>query len=170
MKKTTNKTFHTADGGINTLVLLRILIGLFFLIVGGQKLTGAHQNFLYVVQGYELFPDRFSFLESWAAFIVPWIELFGGVFLLLGLWLKRTLQVFLILAVSFIIVVGQAMIRGLPLEECGCFGEWFSVPLRGILFFDTILFAALGFLLIRLKQTARLSLDDYFSSQGRGQA
>ena len=63
--------------------ILRIIMGLFFLIVSTDTLLQPYQNFLYIVQNYQLFPP---FLEEIVARVVPWIEFFLGLFLILGLW------------------------------------------------------------------------------------
>lgn len=164
MKKAVSKILRS--NGINILACLRIILGLVFVISGGEKLIGPYQNFLYVVQSYALFPEGLAFLEAGAAGIVPWVEFLTGVFLVLGLWLKKTLYVFFSLLVCFIVIVGQAMIRGLGVEECGCFGGLFSLPLWGVLFFDSSLLILTAVCLAGLKRTAWLSLDNYFTRDG----
>ena len=143
----------------NIFVILRILIGLLFLVSGGEKLLSHYQNFLYVVQSYELLPSQ---AEEWVARIMPWCELFAGLFLVLGLWLRAALQGAMILFCIFIFVVGQALIRKLAVTECGCFGELISFPLPVILMMDSTLLAISGILLLRLEKTSSLSLDNYF--------
>jgi uncharacterized membrane protein YphA (DoxX/SURF4 family) len=68
---------------------MRVIVGALFIFSGGEKLMSAYGNFLYVVQGYEMFP---SYLEKLIAHVVPWVEFFLGVFLVLGLWLRVTLK------------------------------------------------------------------------------
>ena len=101
--------------------LLRIIIGSIFIVSGLGKLLSSYQNFLYVVQAYQLLP---SWGEVLVAHIFPWIELIVGVFVLLGLWTIWGLRGAMVLFGVFVVVVGQALIRGLSLASCGCFGEW----------------------------------------------
>ena len=144
---------------INIFLVLRILIGLLFLISGAEKLINPLQNFLYVVQSYELLPSR---AEGWVAHLMPWCEFFVGLFLVLGLWLKNALRATLILFCVFIFVIGQALIRKLAVTECGCFGELISFPLPVTLMMDSTLLAISGILLLRLDKTSSFSLDNYF--------
>ena len=80
------------------LVVLRILVGSIFVVSGFEKAIGPYQNFLYVVQSYEFLPTT---LEEIVARALPWIEIFLGVFLISGLWLKWMLRSALILFAMF---------------------------------------------------------------------
>lgn len=141
------------------LVFIRITLGLFFLLMGGSKLLAPYQNFLYVIQNYQVFSPP---LDELAARIVPWIEFFLGLFLLIGLWLKPTLIVLLTMISGFLVILGQAMIRKLPITSCGCFGEWLSVPMPVMFLIDSSLWLFTFFMLRRLSQTSQVSLDNYF--------
>ncbi len=136
-----------------------MILGLFFLVVSTEKLFEPYQNFLYVVQSYQLFP---GFLEEAVARIVPWIQFFLGLFLVLGLWVKRMLQGLAVLMIGFLIVVGQALVRKLPLDECGCFGSLISIPPRNTFLFDCTLLVFTIMLLRHVLETSRWSLDAYF--------
>ena len=143
-------------------VFLRILIGGFFVWVGVDKIMEPHQNFLYVVQGYQLFPDV---LEDMVAWVMPWVEFFMGLFLVLGLWLKWTLRGFLLLISAFIIIILQALIRKLPIKFCGCFGGLFSSDIRHTLLIDICLWLLVLVMSRWLDTVSVLSLDRYFSSE-----
>ena len=144
---------------INPFVVVRILIGIVFIVSSSEKLIGPYQNFLYVIQNYQLLP---AFLENAVARLFPWIELFVGVFLLLGLWLKLVLRAALVLLMIFIVVVAQALIRHLDITECGCFGGLVSVPPVKVMIFDSILLSFTALLLFRFQRTSVFSLDQYF--------
>ncbi|MCK5581596.1 MAG: DoxX family membrane protein [Candidatus Omnitrophica bacterium] len=145
--------------GFNIFIFLRVTIGGFFVLVSVDTLMGPFQNFLYVVQAYEIFPD---IVEKGVAFIVPWVEFFLGVFLVIGLWTRNALKGLLVLVTGLIGVVSSAIIRGLPLDDCGCFGELFSVSLKGTLLIDIALFVFVGLMLVNLAKTSLLSLDQYY--------
>ena len=147
---------------INIFVVCRIILGFFFLGSGAEKIIEPYQNFLHVVQSYALFP---VFVEEIVARVIPLIEVVLGAFLLSGFWLKWTLRAFLVLVASFICVVSQAMIRGLPIDECGCFGELISLPLYGIVILDGSIFLVLRYLLVKIKYTKQLSFDAYFEAK-----
>ena len=145
---------------IKFLVCVRILFGCLFIVSGFEKLIGPYQNFLYVVQSYEFLP---TLLEEMVARTLPWIELFLGVFLVVGLWLKWALRSIGMVIFLFILIVGQALLRKLPIDECGCFGSLISLPLAGVLIFDGTLFLITGLLIKQEKHTRFCSLDQHFS-------
>ncbi len=144
---------------MNLLFFFRVGFGILFIISAGQKLIEPYQNFLYVVQSYSILPPV---LEDLTARMMPWMELFLGVFLVLGLWLKQSLQGSLALVFIFLCVVGQALWRQLPIGECGCFGELITLPLHGVLILDSSLFLLIAILIKNVDKAGWLSLDRYF--------
>ncbi len=141
------------------LFVLRILIGGFFFVVGFDKIMHPYQNFLYVVQAYQLFPE---FLEEIVARIFPWMEFFLGLFLLLGLWLKWTLRSFLLIISAFLLMIAQALIRKLPIDNCGCFGGLFSSKIQHTFALDACLWVMVSLMLKHIVDTEKWSLDRYF--------
>ena len=146
----------------NINVVLRIFMGIFFAVVAVEKLLTPYENFLYVIQGYDIVPP---FLARLAALTVPWVEFFLGVFLVLGLWLKQVLRFLLLLNGAFILLLGQALLRNLPMKDCGCYGELLSIPLHVSILIDIGLFLTAGGLLKYCSRTACMSLDRYFEAK-----
>ncbi len=144
---------------MNLFVLLRFFVGILFVVSGFEKLIHPYQNFMYVIEGYDFMPPE---LAEWTARLMPWMELFLGVFLVLGLWIEKMLNGTLALVTLFISVVAQALIRKLPIDECGCFGELFSLPLPAVILFDSVVWFIILNLLIRIDKTRSWSLDQYF--------
>jgi uncharacterized membrane protein YphA (DoxX/SURF4 family) len=140
-------------------ILFRIIIGSIFIVSGLGKLLSPYQNFLYVIQAYQVLP---SWAEALTAQIFPWIELFTGVFVLLGMWTSWSLRGALVLFGVFVVIVGQALIRGLPLETCGCFGEWVHLKLQTVIIIDSASLLLTLLLLYNIVQTRKFSLDSYF--------
>ena len=70
-------------------ILLRVIIGGVFIFSGLGKLLSSYQNFLYVVQAYQLLP---SWGETLVAQVFPWVELIIGTFVILGLWTHWSLK------------------------------------------------------------------------------
>lgn len=138
---------------------LRILIGSIFLVSSLGKLFSPYQNFLYVIQSYQVLP---SWGEVLTAQIFPWIELIIGVFVLLGLWTHWSLKGALISFGIFVVVVGQALVRNLPLESCGCFGEWIHLKPQTVIIMDSLSILLTFVLLRNLSHTKKFSLDSYF--------
>ncbi len=146
----------------NIVVIARILLGTIFIVSGIEKLLSPYQNFLYVIQNYEVIGPPWD--EITAKFF-PWLEFLSGLFCFLGLWLRQALTGALVLLTVFIGVVGQALIRQLPIVECGCFGSLFSIPLEAVLVMDSSLWLLSSWLLSRIPQASRFSLDEYFGTK-----
>ena len=148
---------------INFLFLARIAIGLVLCLSGFIKLTEPYQNFLYDIQQYSLFS---SGVETFIAQTVPWVEFFVGVFLLLGLWIRVIVPCAFLIFVSFVLIILQALLKGISLDSCGCFGEMIAVPSRVMMLFDLVVCVFL-FLMIRCyERTSVLSLDRWLSQGG----
>ena len=139
--------------------ILRVVIGSIFIVSGLGKLLGPYQNFLYALQAYQVLP---SWAEVLTAQIFPLIELIIGLFVLLGLWTSWSLRGASVLFGAFVVVVGQALIRGLPIESCGCFGEWVHLKLQTIIVMDSVSLLLTLLLLRNIPQTRKFSLDSYF--------
>ena len=138
---------------------MRIWIGIIFVLSGTQKLLEPYQNFLYVIQSYQVLSHPW---DTVAAIIFPWVELILGIFTILGLWTRWALRGLLLLTTVFMAVVAQAIVRNLPIKECGCFGEALSFPLPTTLFLDSVLWVYVAFLIIRLERTNGFSIDTYY--------
>ncbi|MBI3617024.1 MAG: DoxX family membrane protein [Candidatus Omnitrophica bacterium] len=137
-----------------------MVIGGIFVVSGFEKLIGPYQNFLYVIQNHSFLP---LFLAEFVARVLPWIEFCLGIFLVLGLWLRWTLRAVMALLLMFMAVVIQALIRNLPIGECGCFGALISFPLPVILAFDTTIFVLAWVLSFRRKEAECCSMDRYLA-------
>ncbi|MFA5059758.1 MAG: MauE/DoxX family redox-associated membrane protein [Candidatus Omnitrophota bacterium] len=144
------------------LALARIFIGCVLIVSGFEKLISPIENFLYVVQSYEIGNPIFNDVASQA---VPWIELFTGVFLVLGLWIHFSLRLAWFLFLGFILMVMQAIWRGLPLDECGCFGSIVSISPALIIVLDTTTLVVLTLLKISPEKTSQFGLDRYFQKK-----
>ncbi len=139
--------------------LLRILIGLIFVISGAEKLIWPWQNFLYVLQSYELLPPG---MDAAVAHIFPWVEFLVGLCLVLGLWIAPALKITLTMFAVFILTIAQALIRHLPIDECGCFGALLSLKPQHTIVMDSLFFLLLVWALKNVKAVERFSLDGWF--------
>ena len=141
------------------------MLGGFFTVSGFEKLVAPYQNFLYVVQSYDFL--RVPLLEEAVAMVFPWCEFFIGIFLVLGFGLKWALRAVSILLLVFLVTVGQAMIRRLPLEECGCFGDMISFPLPVVLMMDTVLLLLVRWMSRRIADASVFGLDRHLQKHER---
>lgn len=95
----------------------RLAIGGLLLVAGGLKI-GHPVALAAALAGYRLLP---SGLVAGVAIVLPFFEVFVGLYLLVGLF---TRIVACIAAVMFLIyagAIGSAIVRHLPVN-CGCFG------------------------------------------------
>ncbi|MCR4416618.1 MAG: hypothetical protein NUV92_02565 [Ignavibacteria bacterium] len=100
------------------LEFIRIALAFLFIFSALEKFKSI-ENFALSVDAYQIFP---AFIVNLIAFLIPWLELFIGFGLLFKYKLKANLILYLILMISFTILVFIAMLKGLDID-CGCFGE-----------------------------------------------
>ncbi len=102
------------------LLVMRIFLGAVFIYSGWGKLIAPIENFIAAIEGYHFLKQPFV---SIVAFLLPWLELIFGTFLVLG-YLTRASAAFLgaFLAV-FIFLLSRGLMLHLPISECGCFGS-----------------------------------------------
>jgi uncharacterized membrane protein YphA (DoxX/SURF4 family) len=140
-------------------ILLRIAIGIILAAAGLGKLLSPYQNFQYVIQAYQIVP---SWAETFVAQTFPWVELFIGAFLILGLWTRWAVAGALGSFSIFVVVVGQALVRGLPLENCGCFGELVHIKPQFVVALDSAGLAVNALLLAHITDAKKFGLDARF--------
>ncbi len=135
---------------------LRIATGLIFVVSGFIKLMQPYQNFLATVQSYEILNGEPAVL---LAKTMPWAEFIVGMFLALGLWSRASMFILWIFNSVFIGVLGYALIRKLPIQECGCFGESFSLKPSQTLGLDIGLWLLFLFMAAYFEAARSFSLD-----------
>jgi len=145
----------------------RIALAGIFLVSGGEKLLSPRENFLFVIQNYQVVP--YPFLEQAVALVFPWLEFAVGGLLLLGLWTRAALWAAAMMSTAFIVIVGQAIIRNLAISSCGCFGDLVKVPLPVIIIMDSVILLTAMLLLKNIRATVILSLDEWCERRGSGQ-
>ena len=103
---------------IKPVQITRIVIGCLMLWAGLAKIANL-QDFLVSIYGYELpLPELTLRL---AAIILPWLEILCGIALITGIWQQEFLSLLSLIGLMFILITGQAWVRGLDIS-CGCFG------------------------------------------------
>lgn len=119
------------------LLLLRVFTGGIFIYAPLDKIVHA-QGFADSVWNYHMLPQ--VLINLWALWL-PWLELFAGVLILLGIWSIEATVLVNLLYVAFLVALGQGLARGINFE-CGCFStggkgaaaSW-STILRDVWFF-----------------------------------
>lgn len=96
--------------------VFRWILGLIFIYASIHKITDPIA-FSEVIYNYRIMPDM---LVNFFAIWLPWLELFVGLSLIIGIFIKGGSLIISILSIAFTIVVGTALFRGLDIS-CGCF-------------------------------------------------
>ncbi|MEW6068127.1 MAG: MauE/DoxX family redox-associated membrane protein [Nitrospirota bacterium] len=114
ISKIKNIFFHR---GIS-IFLLRIFLGLMFVYASIHKINNP-VDFSQIIAKYEILP-------FWAinitAIILPWLELWIGILLIMGIFVRSCAIIQCGLLVVFILSIGFNIVRGLDFY-CGCFPE-----------------------------------------------
>jgi len=101
--------------------LVRLWLGSVFTYSAFLKLVEPSANFQGILTEYGIFP---SFLIVPVAFAFPWIEVFIGVFLILGYYPKWSALASFVLSFSFLFLFFITYVKvGTFPEHCGCFGD-----------------------------------------------
>ncbi len=116
----------------------RWVLGAAFIYASYHKIMEPAQ-FAKVIYGYYLFP---AFTINFIAIVLPFIELFCGLALVLGIYPRSAALVINFLLIAFIVALSINLIRGQEFD-CGCFsfserGYTYSVRetlIRDIVFF-----------------------------------
>jgi len=101
----------------------RVALGGVLIFAGIAKLPYP-STLIWEINQYHILPHS---LATVYGFVLPPLEIALGVFLVLGLFLRISASVSTLVVVSFIIAKIGALVRGLDISICGCFGP--AVPL-----------------------------------------
>lgn len=134
------------------LTILRVVLGAAFAFSGYLKLIHPPEEFLAVILKFEIVGGQAARLLSVG---LPWVEWVFGIFLIVGLWTRFAGGVLWALNTVFTAVLASVLLRRLPLESCGCFGERFALPVWTTLLIDLALWA--GFCVMILGMSKRRS-------------
>jgi len=140
------------------LLITRFVTGSLFVIAGWSKLSRPVQEFQYVIESYQIFPN---FVIPVMAHVVPWVEFILGAFLILGYLRRLSAGILSVLCAGFIGLLTSAVVRGIDLGNCGCFGESIHLTPLQALGVDTCLLIALLYLVMNKKRV--LDLDEWLT-------
>ena len=145
--------------------ILRLCVGALFVYSGYSKLMEPSANFIGAILGYQIVDARTA---SWLAVVLPWTEFVAGVFFILGIWFQTALYALWSLNLVFLAAISSALIRHIPIKDCGCFGEGaHAFPIQATLALDILLFAVFFWMNRNKGSAAGLSLDRWFLGGGR---
>jgi uncharacterized membrane protein YphA (DoxX/SURF4 family) len=135
-------------------LLARLAVGGVFIYSGAVKALSPAEEFAYAIEGYRVLGAQYSL---WAANVMPWLELYAGVFLVAGVFTRLSALCTGAMLLGFEALLGQAWARHLPVTSCGCFGSSGSNSI-GHEFAQNILLLALAWAAFRYG--GRLSADE----------
>jgi len=104
----------------------RIALGGIFIFAGQAKMfpIANVDTLIWEINQYDILPHQLATAYGW---VLPPLEILIGVLLIAGIFLKTSAVLSGLITISFIIAKAEAMIRGLDISICSCFGP--AVPL-----------------------------------------
>ncbi len=105
----------------------RWVLGVVFIYASIHKILDP-AAFAQAVYNYQILPDG---LVNLAALVLPWVELFLGIFLIAGLWMPGAAVISTFLFLIFMAALSYNIARGLDIS-CGCFSTAPSEEAAGI--------------------------------------
>ncbi|UCE84150.1 MAG: DoxX family membrane protein [Deltaproteobacteria bacterium] len=134
-----------------TALVARVILACVFIVASLDKIKHP-DSFAEAVFNYQLLPDvAVNLVAIW----LPWLELVGGVLLLLGIWVRGSIVVLSGLMVVFLGALGVNLARGLDIH-CGCFISDSADPITVLTLFRDGFFLLLGLYLFWLYQIRRV--------------
>ncbi|HNW43181.1 MAG TPA: DoxX family protein [Elusimicrobiales bacterium] len=100
-------------------LLARLAVGGVFVYSGVIKALASPEEFAYAIESYKVIGAAPAL---WAAYVVPWVELYAGLLLAAGVFTRWSGLFTGAMLVFFELLLAQALLRGLPVTSCGCFG------------------------------------------------
>ena len=138
----------------------RIALGGLFIFAGVTKLLHL-STFVWEVEQYHILP---SSLATAYGYVLPGLEIALGTLLLLGLLLRISASVSILVLISFFIAKCLALARGLDISVCGCFGPAVPLLVPYSLALDVVLLAFAFQILFRRQDF--LALGPWLSRKG----
>ncbi|MBI5244477.1 MAG: DoxX family membrane protein [Elusimicrobia bacterium] len=136
----------------------RFLLCAVFLVSGLHKTLAPAEEFAAVIEAYQLLPA--DVLLPFAH-LVPFAELLLAFSLAAGFLTRLSSAASGALSLMFFIALGSTLARGIPLENCGCFGSIHLTPAQAMTVDVCMMaLAAVAF----LRGRSRFSLDAWIES------
>lgn len=139
-------------------IIERVVLGSVFIFAGVAKIPNI-KSLIWEMQQYQLVPAS---LVPIVSYILPYFEIVLGVLLILGMLPRLAALGSSVLLLAFTIAKVSAMIRGIDLETCPCFGASVALHSTDSLILGIVLFVLSLHLLIFGKNF--FSLDTLISA------
>ncbi len=143
-------------------LILRLLVGGTLVFSGVTKLP-VHSDFVEIVNSYQILPE---ILGTVYALILPWAEFVLGAYLFLGILVRPSAFVSVLMAISFT-VANVISILGGEKYCSSCFGEAVILPTPFSLAIDVLIILAGVYLVIKGNKEPLLTFDNRFTRRQR---
>lgn len=100
-------------------VLARLIPAAVLFYAGYLKLSAPPEEFAYAIESYKVVPPQAAILIARG---FPWFEVYLGSLLFVGLFQQIMSRLAILVFLGFEGLLVQAVIRGLSVTDCGCFG------------------------------------------------
>ncbi|MBU0618511.1 MAG: DoxX family protein [Planctomycetes bacterium] len=109
-------------------LIARLVVGALFIYAASGKISDP-MKFAEEVRAYELAPIMTT---NAIAITLPWLELFAGVLLIVGLWRTEARLLIFLMMIGFTFGKISVEVRGMDIN-CGCWGsDWLESTFRGV--------------------------------------
>jgi uncharacterized membrane protein YphA (DoxX/SURF4 family)/thiol-disulfide isomerase/thioredoxin len=126
---------------------LRFFLGVIFIVASISKIQDI-TKFVSTVISYGILPDNLAHLYGYVA---PWVELFIGCALILGVFVRFSAAVLIPLIASFMVASSYALANTIG-GNCGCFGKFLTLSYPIALTIDVLMLIASIILLLNKGQ------------------
>src|SRR5690348_1460828 len=100
-------------------LISRLIVGGILLYAGFMKAVGPSAEFAAMIVAYKIIPAS---LATPLAVALPYIEMWTGLFIFCGFYVRYAASVAMVLFGIFILALASTLVRGIDLASCGCFG------------------------------------------------
>jgi hypothetical protein len=139
----------------------RVLLGGVFLVSGLHKTAAPPEEFAVVIEAYHLVSAATA---AFMSITLPWAEILLGLMLVTGFKARKASAAGGAFFLMFIFAIGSTIVRGVPLENCGCFGSAIHLTPPQALGLDSLLLCLSYF---AYKRGAGLAPADCWIEKGR---
>ena len=98
----------------------RLIVGAVLVYAGATKAAAPAEEFALVIQSYDVAPLSVALP---LAGLLPWLEMLVGWALLLGVETTTAAAAAGAMFGLFLAALGSVVARGIPIPNCGCFGD-----------------------------------------------
>jgi uncharacterized membrane protein YphA (DoxX/SURF4 family) len=114
----------------------RLLVGAVLIYAGATKAAAPAEEFALVISSYDVVPLSVALPM---AGLLPWLEMLVGWALLLGVETPAASAVAGGMFAAFLAALGSVVARGIPIPNCGCFGDAMHFTPLQALAFDSLM-------------------------------